>query len=271
MMLERPLAVLPASNSPDRHALTREVIRVGAMDTAYVRNRRVKPELAFRLRTRAAVVVAAWRKYGRSESPRLLEVGAAEGRTLVEIARGLGDGEYIGVELNAALIPETEALPSNVQLIEGDATSLPLSLAESSFDVVSFLAVLEHLPNPTAALHEAFRLLRPSGIVVASCPNPFWDAVAGRFRLVQTEHHLQRIGLDRLRTAIEKTGFDILEARRFMWAPIAALPYARIPVSHQLALRLDAVVDRIPLIRRLCVNAYVVARKPGHPSGETLV
>ncbi len=46
----------------------------------------------------AEVVVRAVRRYRPAGSLRLLEIGAAEGRTLVETASAIGTGEYIGIE-----------------------------------------------------------------------------------------------------------------------------------------------------------------------------
>ena len=65
------------------------------MDASYARKRRESPALGFRLRSRAQVVIRAWKKYGGQGSPRILELGAAEGRTLVEISRQIGPGRYV--------------------------------------------------------------------------------------------------------------------------------------------------------------------------------
>ena len=44
-------------------------------------------------------------------------------------------------------------------------------LSDSSFDCIVFNDVLEHLVDPWAVLRDVRRLLRPSGVVVASLPN----------------------------------------------------------------------------------------------------
>lgn len=193
---------------------------------------------------------------------RVLEVGAADGRTLIEMRKHLGRGRFVGVEYDRDLLSSLSTLPDDVQLVQGNAQALPECIDAASFDVVSLLALLEHLDDPAAALHEAYRVLKPGGLVVATCPNPFWDGIAGRVGLVDDRHHVQRIDLRRLRSLVRDAGFGVLDAGRFMWAPVASLPYVHVPVRVSLAAAIDRVVNAFPVVRSLCVNAYVVARRP---------
>jgi SAM-dependent methyltransferase len=238
----------------------------GVMGAGYAESRARKAHLAFRLRVRARVVVDAVRRHGGEGPIRLLEVGAAEGRTLLEMARSLGEGEYVGIEYDDGLRSMHPEFPRNVRLIFGDAMALPDGLEEASFDAVSMLALLEHLPDPAIALAEAWRVLKPEGLLVATCPNPSWDEFAGRVGMVHDTCHVEQIDLHRLSDLIRQCGLEILEARRFMWAPVALLPYVRVPVPPRLALAIDRKIGCIPLIRSLCVNACVVGRRPIEPA-----
>ena len=58
------------------------------------------------------------------------------------------------------------------RFLVADATDLPFP--DASFDVVTMLDVLEHIPDDRAAASEAWRVLKPGGHLLASSPNERW-------------------------------------------------------------------------------------------------
>jgi SAM-dependent methyltransferase len=60
---------------------------------------------------------------------------------------------------------------SGVKCVDHNILQAPLPFASGSFDVVSMLAVLEHLPRPLTVLQEVTRLLRPGGLLIVTVPN----------------------------------------------------------------------------------------------------
>jgi SAM-dependent methyltransferase len=91
---------------------------------------------------------------------RLLDIGAGT-NTLV---RSHGDG--VGVDVHdwggGALVIE-------------DAAKLPFD--DHSFDTVTFIACLNHIPNRSAAIREARRLLRSNGRIVVTMIDPLLGGV----------------------------------------------------------------------------------------------
>jgi len=73
--------------------------------------------------------------------------------------------EVVGIDLVPELLAEgRKRAPANVELVEGDATSLPFERA--SFDVVTTGRTLHHVSRPELVLAEANRVLRPGGTML---------------------------------------------------------------------------------------------------------
>ncbi|HVM57088.1 MAG TPA: class I SAM-dependent methyltransferase [Gaiellaceae bacterium] len=94
---------------------------------------------------------------------------------------GCGDRPYEGLLRGAARVVGFD-VPGNPHAdLHGSIEALPVE--DASFDVVLCLQVLEHVPDPAAAVRELRRVVRPGGRVLASThgiypyhPNPgdFW-------------------------------------------------------------------------------------------------
>lgn len=99
---------------------------------------------------------------------RLLDCGCGPGSITVGLAELVAPGDVIGIDANADLIATAQAAAasaglSNVTFQTGDVYSLPFD--DGSFDAIWVHALLEHLADPTAALAEMHRVLKPGGII----------------------------------------------------------------------------------------------------------
>ena len=235
----------------------------GVMGAEYARERERAPALRFRLAVRAEIVVrAARRNLGRDRGLRVLDMGCAEGRTLRYLSGRLKNSIFLGVEYSPELLGMAEPLPGNINLRHGDVQALPEDIEEASFDLVSALAVLEHLGDPAAAVREAYRMLKPGGLFVATSPISLWDGLAGRFGLLDGEHHCSDMTQARLRDIAGAAGMESLDYHRVMFAPVAFLPYLRVPVSPGVSLGIDRRVERLRILNWLFVNQAIVAARP---------
>lgn len=237
---------------------------VGVMNPTYASDRRRKLHLRFRYRTRALLAFRAFERCGLSMSdPKVLDFGAADGLTLLELRRLFGGrGHFLGIEYSRELLDDAPPLPDNVALRQGDVTRLRDSVSPGSYDLVTSLAFLEHLSDPSTALQEAYRALKPGGLFLASVPSPAWDSISTRLGLVKGEHHESHLGKKGLVRLLEGNGLELVEFRRFMFAPISFLPYLLLPVPVRPALILDEIIHTVPPLRWLFVNQFVVGRKP---------
>jgi len=99
-----------------------------------------------------------------------LEPGIGTGRTgLPIINRGYS---YTGVDISKQMMDELrrklQQVPSNLTLLQADASSLPFE--DNSFDVVLTTHVLQCLPDWLQGLSEIRRVVKPSGFYLA-CEN----------------------------------------------------------------------------------------------------
>ena len=98
----------------------------------------------------------------------VLEAGCGTGAQTVALARRSSGAHIVAVDISAASLAEARARVSaagfrNVTFRQADLLALPF--APASFDHVFLCFVLEHLPDPAAALASLRLLLRPGGTI----------------------------------------------------------------------------------------------------------
>ena len=234
----------------------------GVMGAEYAAGRRQKRHLAFRLRYRALMAARAYRAFTtHAAPPHVLDFGAAEGATMAETHRLLNARASLGVEYSEELIDSARALPEGCRLMRGDATEPLAEVTPESFDLVTALAVLEHLAEPVRLMKQARRALRPGGLFVASCPSRLWDSISGGLKLHEDEYHEGSFDQRRFEALAREAGLQSLRYQRFMFAPVGFLPYLKIPVSPGFACRFDALVRAMRVFGFMFVNQLFVARR----------
>lgn len=99
---------------------------------------------------------------------RVLEVGCSVGHVTEHLVAA--GNTVVGIEIDAEAAELARRFASEVHV--ADVATTPLrELVEPGFDVVLLGDVLEHLPDPDAALAAAVDLLTPDGRVVISVPH----------------------------------------------------------------------------------------------------
>jgi len=95
---------------------------------------------------------------------RVLDVGCGEGNRLVRSYQGPGVGVDVHPWPGADIICDTERLP----------------FASGSFDTVTILAALNHIPHRVEVMRECGRVLTPSGALLVTMIGPFLGKVRHR-------------------------------------------------------------------------------------------
>jgi ubiquinone/menaquinone biosynthesis C-methylase UbiE len=104
----------------------------------------------------------------------ILDCGCGMGFYLMAIQH-LRAARLTGLDDDRERMRYAERYGVRAKLVVGDAQALPFP--DESFDRVLMSEVLEHVPDDKAAAREAFRVLRPGGILAISVPHaryPFW-------------------------------------------------------------------------------------------------
>jgi SAM-dependent methyltransferase len=86
-------------------------------------------------------------------------LGCGPGTITVGLAAAVAPGPTTGIDLNPAR-PEGA---DGITLVTGDVLDLPFP--DASFDAIFASALLQHLPDPLAALREARRVARPGAVI----------------------------------------------------------------------------------------------------------
>jgi ubiquinone/menaquinone biosynthesis C-methylase UbiE len=101
----------------------------------------------------------------------VLDVGCGTGVITRLAAQAVGaNGHVTGIDLSEGMLRKARALADaehigpRVELVRGDAESLPLPTAR--FDVVLSLYALRHFPDPARATAEMLRVCKPGGRVI---------------------------------------------------------------------------------------------------------
>ncbi len=112
----------------------------------------------------------------------ILDIGSGRGSFLIDATtRGVS---IVGLEMNNAYrtLAAERAAAQGVLIEQCAGVAETLPFPDESFDFFNMGEVIEHVEDPSAALTEAYRVLRAGGMGYISAPN--------RFGLIDQHYHL---------------------------------------------------------------------------------
>ncbi len=171
-------------------------------------------------RGRRRVIRAELDRLALPAGARILDAGCGSGRTLQEL---VDYGQVSGLELNdeAAELARGRGLG---EVMIGRLEALPWE--DATFDLITCLDVIEHVPDDITALEELRRVCRPGGWLLVTVPayQALWS------RHDEANHHYRRYSRPRLRGSAAAAGWRIEHVSSFnslLLAPAAAVRLAQ--------------------------------------------
>ena len=144
---------------------------------------------------------------------RVLDIGCAEG-ALYQAVPNIGS--YVGIDPDV-----TPSSSAKVRFVR-DVFPTPQLSDTDTFDVISALAVLEHVPQPAQAgfAGACARHLAPNGMLAITVPAPIVDSILALLkgaRLIDGMHEEEHFGYDPAQTPslFEAHGLRLVRHRRF--------------------------------------------------------
>lgn len=147
---------------------------------------------------------------------RVVDVGCGTGVLLGRLLDRRSDIEATGLDLSARMLEVARRrLPGDVELVQGEATSLPF--AEKSFDVAVSSSALHYVERPQRVLEEMHRVLDDRGrVVVTDWCSGFWATrlLSRLLRWFDDAHH-RTLSVGQLRDLAGGAGFRDIEIDRY--------------------------------------------------------
>ncbi|MEV6130945.1 methyltransferase domain-containing protein [Streptomyces violaceusniger] len=151
---------------------------------------------------------AAAARMGLLPGQRVLDVGCGSGRALPALRAEVGDeGVVLGVDLTPAMLTATAAVAGRAalaRLLMADACRLPL--AAGAVDGIFSAGLINHVPDPTAALCEWARATAPGGVLLLFHPSGRAERAARHGRPLDPDDPLAE---ENLRPALYAAGWAL--------------------------------------------------------------
>ena len=186
-------------------------------------------------------------------------------------------GKTVGLDISRDMIRAARDMtPPEKNIVWTVCTGETLPFSQAGFDVVCFRGALHHMSDETAGIAEAFRVLKPGGLLMLSEPND--DSILLRIPRKIVRRKMNRFGADhkafdtfKLTEMIEKAGFRVIFTKYFsfltqpFWGMEEIAPFFRYlpfsPAAAKWLVHFDEMCSKLPVVKRQSFDVFVAAAK----------
>jgi SAM-dependent methyltransferase len=197
---------------------------------------------------------------------RVLEWGCNAGVDACIYRMRFGDSiDLTGCDLNDSALFEPLFSFSGIKYTRLDHP-YELPYKDASFDVVTSLGVLEHVPDDLNSVREIRRVLEPGGVFAITCLPNQWSYTEAFQRWRGATAHDRLYTIRSATRLLEENGFKVIRTRYCLMVPtmLNGFPQA-IQRGYQRFARglwaLNAILEWTPLVNRLASNLTLIAVK----------
>jgi SAM-dependent methyltransferase len=180
----------------------------------------------------------------------VLEMGCATGDLLAMVQPDRG----LGIDLSPRMVAKARAKYPELEFLEADAVFFD---TETRFDCIVINNLLEYIEDIQGLFQNCRRLLTPRGRILISTLNPLWTLVlrlGAQLGLCTPDTQRNFVTGRDAANLLRLNGFEVVRLTRRTLFP------KRIPL---LAPLVNVLAAQTPLLRRLCITEFLVARPIG--------
>ncbi len=185
------------------------------------------------------------------EGQKVLDLGCGTGALLNALRPGVG----VGIDFSAAMIERAKAAHPSLQFIQGDVEDLDsVAGLQGPFDVIVMSDTIGSLDDCEETFRSLHRFCSPDARIIVNYHTRLWEPFSALYGWLARKRAAPKAnwlsGQD-IANLLELADFDVVKREWRILSPFHLLGLGRL---------LNRFIAPLPIIRKLCLRNYVVAR-----------
>ena len=188
-------------------------------------------------------------RYCIPEGSDVLEIGCGTGHLLASLNPRRG----VGIDISARMLDIARSKHTQLEFIQDDVETMGL---KGKFDYVIISDTLGYLEDIQKAFQQLWKICHPETRIIVTYHSFLWQpflSLAELLRIKMPQLRLNWLNREDIENLLLLTGFEVVKRGRRLLLPFF------FPVLSWL---FNKVLSQLPLLNRLCLTGYIIARVP---------